>query len=403
MKTQWRKWVGRVGALALAAGVGLTANAQAADKKFKIFLSMSYIGNDWQAEAANMVKAMAAHKDFATRSISRCRSPAPTRSGRSSRSTPWCSQGAKAIVVYPISPTALNQVVKNACDKGVMIIAYDAEITEPCAYNVTSTRRRPAASPRNGWPRSSAARATSSSSPACPAPRSTPQRTKAAKEVFAKYPDIQIVGEAVGMWSQAVARTELSKILATHNWDQIDGLWMQVGCYTANSMQIEAGMKPDDKLKPCAGEGSNGHRIQMLPAGTEVEGANGTYRADGRAAHLLRLAALFRRPRAEARGREARRQGHSEAHRAAAAARHQRDDQVLQGRHVGGNEGRLQRLPAVAGAESRLVRLDLFRPRRRRSACRRRSSASPSPDARADGAASVSSAAPLSHCRRHRS
>ena len=93
------------------------------------------------------------------------------------------------------------------------------------------------------------------------------------------------------MWSQAVARTELSKILATRNWDQIDGLWMQVGCYTANTMQIEAGKKPE-QLKPCAGEGANGGRIQMLPAGTEVEGANGTYTANGRAAHLLCLAAL---------------------------------------------------------------------------------------------------------------
>jgi len=53
------------GAAVLAASIGLTASAEAADKKFKIFLSMSYIGNDWQAEAANMVKAMAAHKDFA--------------------------------------------------------------------------------------------------------------------------------------------------------------------------------------------------------------------------------------------------------------------------------------------------------------------------------------------------
>jgi ribose transport system substrate-binding protein len=78
------------------------------------------------------------------------------------------------------------------------------------------------------------------------------------------------------MWSQAVARTELSKILATRNWDQIDALWMQVGCYTANTMQIEAGKKAD-QLKLCAGEGSNGGRIQMLPAGTEVEGANGTF------------------------------------------------------------------------------------------------------------------------------
>jgi ABC-type sugar transport system, periplasmic component len=105
-------------------------------------------------------------------------------------------------------------------------------------------------------------------------------RIEGAKEVFSKHPEIEIVAEANGMWSQAVARTELSKILGTRSWDEIDGLWMQAGCYTANSMQSEAGI-PDDKLKPCAGEASNGGRIQMLPVDTEVEGANGTYRPMG--------------------------------------------------------------------------------------------------------------------------
>lgn len=94
--------------------------------------------------------------------------------------------------------------------------------------------------------------------------------------VFAKHPDIKIVAQGVGMWSQAVARTELSKITATRIWDQIDGLWLQVGCYTANAMQLEAGKKPEE-LKPCAGEGSNGGRIQMLPIGTAVEGAASPY------------------------------------------------------------------------------------------------------------------------------
>ena len=54
-------------AAAAAVLIGLAGgpdHAAAADK-FKIFLSMSYIGNDWQAEAANMVKAMAAHKTMA--------------------------------------------------------------------------------------------------------------------------------------------------------------------------------------------------------------------------------------------------------------------------------------------------------------------------------------------------
>jgi ribose transport system substrate-binding protein len=40
---------------------GVAGDAAAQGGKHKIFLSMSYIGNDWQAEAANMVKAMAAH------------------------------------------------------------------------------------------------------------------------------------------------------------------------------------------------------------------------------------------------------------------------------------------------------------------------------------------------------
>ena len=49
---------------ALAAGIAAAPTVNAAQNKFKIFLSMSYIGNDWQAEAANMVKAMAASKDY---------------------------------------------------------------------------------------------------------------------------------------------------------------------------------------------------------------------------------------------------------------------------------------------------------------------------------------------------
>jgi ribose transport system substrate-binding protein len=45
-------------------------------------------------------------------------------------------------------------------------------------------------------------------------------------------------------------------------------------------MQDEAGI-PDDKKIPCAGEGVNGHLVQMLPAATKVDGATGTYRPMG--------------------------------------------------------------------------------------------------------------------------
>ncbi|BCG80158.1 sugar ABC transporter substrate-binding protein [Mesorhizobium sp. 113-3-3] len=273
----------KVRRLALLAGMAVCAfgmsGAQAAEKH-KIFLSMSYIGNDWQAEAANMVKAMAAHKSLADKVDLQVQVAGPNAQRQIQQINAMVQSGAEAIVVYPISPTALNQVVKNACDKGVKVFAYDAEITEPCAYNVHIDQLEAGRVTAEWLVKKLNGKGNIIAITGVPGTSVDDQRTKAAKEVFAKYPDIKIVGEAVGMWSQAVARTELSKILATRNWNDINGLWMQVGCFTANSMQLEAGKKASELL-PCAGEGSNGGRIQMLPESTEVEGAAPPYAPAG--------------------------------------------------------------------------------------------------------------------------
>ncbi|MGE0004263.1 MAG: sugar ABC transporter substrate-binding protein [Parvibaculaceae bacterium] len=265
-------------ALSTVMAAGLIAAAGTADAagKHKIFLSMSFIGNDWQAEAANMVKAMAAHKSLADKVDLQVQVAGPNAQRQIQQINAMVQAGAEAIVIFPISPTALNQVVKNACDKGVKVFAYDAEITEPCAYNISIDQVEAGRVTAEWLVKKLDGKGEIVAVTGVPGTSVDNLRTKAAKEVFAKHPDIKIVAEAVGMWSQAVARTELSKITATRNWDQIDGLWMQVGCYTANAMQLEAGKKPEELL-PCAGEGSNGGRVQMLPAGTEVEGAASPY------------------------------------------------------------------------------------------------------------------------------
>lgn len=261
---------------ALAAGLITSGTAAEAAEKHKIFLSMSYIGNDWQAEAANMIKAMAAHKSLADKVDLQVQVAGPNAQRQIQQINAMVQAGAKAIVVYPISPTALNQVVKNACDKGVKIFAYDGDISEPCAYNISIDQEEAGRVTAEWLVKKLNGKGEIVLITGVPGTSVDDLRTKAAKDVFAKYPDIKIVGEAVGMWSQAVARTELSKITATRSWDQINGLWMQVGCYTANAMQLEAGKTPE-QLLPCAGEGSNGGRIQMLPVGTEVEGAASPY------------------------------------------------------------------------------------------------------------------------------
>ena len=261
---------------AVAAGLIAAAGSAGAAEKHKIFLSMSFIGNDWQAEAANMVKAMAAHKSIADKVDLQVQVAGPNAQRQIQQINAMVQAGAEAIVIFPISPTALNQVVKNACDKGVKVFAYDAEITEPCAYNISIDQEEAGRVTAEWLVKRLNGKGDIVLVTGVPGTSVDNLRTKAAKEVFAKHPDIKIVGEAVGMWSQAVARTELSKITATRNWDQISGLWMQAGCYTANAMQLEAGKTPE-QLLPCAGEGSNGGRIQMLPIGTEVEGSASPY------------------------------------------------------------------------------------------------------------------------------
>lgn len=278
MKSSMRKLV--CGALAVLVGGGLAASTVQAQEKSKIFLSMSYIGNDWQAEAANMLKAMAAHSSMADKVDLQVQVAGPSAQKQIQQINSMVQAGAKAIIVYPISPTALNGAVKNACAKGVVVVAYDSIISEPCAFNVHIDQRKWGVESAEWLVGKLGGKGKVVMITGVPGTTVDTLRIEGAKEIFAKNPGIEVVAEANGMWSQAVARTELSKILATRPWDQIDGIWMQAGCYTANSMQNEAGI-PDDKLRPCAGEASNGGRIQMLPVGTEVDGANGTYRPMG--------------------------------------------------------------------------------------------------------------------------
>ena len=198
---------------ALAAGF-VGPQAVEAAQKHKIFLSMSFIGNDWQAEAANMVKAMAAHKSLADKVSLDVQVAGPNAQRQIQQINAMVQAGAEAIVIFPISPTALNQVVKSACDKGVKIFAYDAEITEPCAYNVHIDQEEAGRKPAEWLVDKLGGKGNIIVITGVPGTSVDTLRTKAAKEVFAKHPGIKIVAEAVGMWSQAVARTELSKILS---------------------------------------------------------------------------------------------------------------------------------------------------------------------------------------------
>src|SRR3546814_4422387 len=104
--------------------------------------------------------------------------------------------GAKSIVVYPISPTSLNHVIKNACAKNVLVFAYDPEVTEPCAHNVTIDQEEAGRVTAQWLADRLGGKGNVVLVTGVPGTSVDTQRTAAAKKVFAKYPGIKEIGRA---------------------------------------------------------------------------------------------------------------------------------------------------------------------------------------------------------------
>lgn len=276
MRTLLNAWRAALcGAATLAMGVIATQASAQDSKQYKVFLSMSYVGNDWQAEAQNMVTAMA--KAHADKVDLRIQVAGPVAQKQIQQINAMVQAGANAIIVYPISPTALNPAIKNACDKGVVVFAYDSSVTEPCAYNVVTDQTELATKSAQWVADEMDHKGNLIFVTGVPGTSVDTDRNKAARAVFAKYPDIKIVAEPNGMWSQAVARKAVSEAMATMSWDDIKGAWGAAACIQIWTLQMEANSKA---LIPCGTEGSNGMRVMMLPKGS-IADATGAYSPQG--------------------------------------------------------------------------------------------------------------------------
>lgn len=88
-----------------------------------------------------------------------------------------------------------EQRIEECLREGVEIIAYDAEISEPCAYNV-SIDQTEAGRVTAEWPVEKLnGKGNVVITTGVPGTSVDTLRTKAAKEVFAKYPDIHVISE----------------------------------------------------------------------------------------------------------------------------------------------------------------------------------------------------------------
>ncbi len=244
--------------LASAAFVFAGGSAEKGAKNTKgpwtIGYDVYFLGNSWSVQLAEEFKAAAdLHKD-------QIKSLVLTESGGSadkqiSNIEDMIAQKVDAIILTPNSPSALAPVVEKAMKSGIVVILCAAKInsdqyTSLVTVNDTDFGKVGAewlAKKLNGKGKIVALNGI-------PGISVSEERFQGAKDVFAKYPGIEIVGAAAADWDYAKAKTAMANLLQAN--PVIDGVWSQGGAMTLGA--IEAFQAANRPLVPMTAEDNNG-------------------------------------------------------------------------------------------------------------------------------------------------
>lgn len=268
---------GLCGLLALAGVMGLVwPGAAQPAPRYKVFLNMSYSGNTWQAAAANGIKALAAMPPYDKQVEFKTVISGTDVQRQISDLQSMIAAGANAILLYPLSPTALNRVVRQACEKKILVFTYDSTLTEPCAYNVSNITARYGANTAQWMVNQMGGKGELVINHGVAGTTVTRAYDEQAMHIFGKYPGIKIVGDFYGNWNDATSQEEVTKILAAH--PQIDAIWTVDGTY--GSLQAVLKNRPD-RLVTIAGQSNNGYRLLIADPAMQQRGLKGVSSSAG--------------------------------------------------------------------------------------------------------------------------
>lgn len=238
---------------------------RAGGEKYIVYMNALNIGNAWQEEAANLGTAVASMEPFSDCIEVRKELTDGDAQAQISQVQSMVAAGADAIVMYALSPTALNAAFRDACAQGVTVISYDATVTEPCAYNVSYLTSIPegAEHPFMGYNSMTAlaelidGKGQVSYGHGVVGTSTDNIHYNSAMAALKSFPDVSVVTEYEGKWSSSVTQTEAAKVLGS--FPNLDGMWCgygEAGCIRA--------LEAVGKEIPVSGETSNAFREQLL-------------------------------------------------------------------------------------------------------------------------------------------
>ena len=246
-------------ALSLLLGMGSAALAEG----YKIGISNTVQGNGWREEMICAMKAEAlASGKVESLNIAHRNTDA---AGQLEDIRNLIQAGVNAIVVNPTNADGINAAIKEATDKGIVVVAVDQAVTEPSAYILSNNQEQYAYLGAKWLFEQMGGKGAVVYMRGAAGAGADNDRDKGFKRAMAEYPDITVAQEVFTGWQQDQAKQQINDILAAGV--PFQGVWTS----GIDNVIVDAFTEAGAPLVPIVGADNAGFVSQL----SSVEGLKG--------------------------------------------------------------------------------------------------------------------------------
>jgi ribose transport system substrate-binding protein len=245
-------------AISLASFAGM---AQAKD--YKIGISNTVQGNGWREEMVCAMKAQAlASGNVTSLNIAHRNTDA---AGQSEDIRNLIQAGVDAIVVNPANADGINAAVKEATDKGIVVVAVDQAISEPSAYIISNNQEQYAYLGAKWLFEQIGGKGSVVYMRGAAGAGADNDRDNGFKRAMAEFPDVTVAQEVFTGWQQDQGKQQITDIIASGV--KFDGVWTS----GIDNVIVDAFTESGAPMVPIVGADNAGFVSQLA----SVEGLKG--------------------------------------------------------------------------------------------------------------------------------
>jgi ribose transport system substrate-binding protein len=244
---------------AMAMGLAGVASAEG----YKIGISNTVQGNGWREEMVCAMKAQAlASGKVESLNIAHRNTDA---AGQLEDIRNLIQAGVQAIVVNPANAEGINAAIKEATDKGIVVVAVDQAVTEPSAYILSNNQTEYAYLGAKWLFEQMGGKGAVVYMRGAAGAGADNDRDVGFKKAMAEYPDITIAQEVFTGWQQDQGKQQINDIIAAGV--PFQGIWTS----GIDNVIVDAMVESGAPLVPIVGADNAGFVGQL----SSVEGLKG--------------------------------------------------------------------------------------------------------------------------------